>query len=145
MGGVGIASAAKLCLNYFLGLTMQGFAETVLFAQQMNIDTEDMLSLLNASACGSGVTQLKSKAILSNDFSPAFALKHITKDLRLVQKEGMTFPLFDPLLTTYQAASHLGYGEEDAISIIRFLDQRVSKFKNPDSLYETIPVSDMVL
>ena len=34
MGEVGIASAAKLCLNYFLALTFQGLAETVLFAQQ---------------------------------------------------------------------------------------------------------------
>jgi 3-hydroxyisobutyrate dehydrogenase len=144
MGEVGIASAVKLCLNYFLALTMQGLAEMVLFAQQLHIDTEDMLSLVNESALGSGVTRLKSQAILSNDFSPAFALKHITKDLRLVQKEGMTFPLFNPLLTTYQAASYVGYGEEDAISIIRFLDKRFSEFKNPDSLYETIPIAEPI-
>jgi 3-hydroxyisobutyrate dehydrogenase len=130
MGEVGIASAAKLCLNFFLALTMQGLAETVLFAQRLNIDTEDMLSLINESALGSGVTRLKSHAILSNDFSPAFALKHITKDLRLVQKEGMDFPLFSPLLATYQTASQMGYGEEDAISIIRFLDKMVADFKN---------------
>jgi 3-hydroxyisobutyrate dehydrogenase len=131
MGEVGIASAAKLCLNYFLALTFQGLAETVLFAQQEHIDKEAMLNLLNESALGSGVTRLKSQAILSNDFSPAFALKHITKDLRLVQKEGMTFPLFTPLLTSYQAASHLGYGEKDAISIIRFLDKMVPDFNKP--------------
>jgi 3-hydroxyisobutyrate dehydrogenase len=134
MGEVGKASAAKLCLNYFLALTMQGLAETVLFAQQLNIDKEAMLRLVNESACGSGVTQLKSQAILTNDFSPAFALKHITKDLRLVQREGMTFPLFNPLLTTYQAASHMGYGEEDAISIISFLDKMSFNLEKPTSL-----------
>jgi 3-hydroxyisobutyrate dehydrogenase len=133
MGEVGIASAAKLCLNYFLGLTMQGLAETVLFAQQLNIDTEDMLNLVNESALGSGITRLKSQAILSSDFSPAFALKHIAKDLRLVQKEGMTFPLFNPLLATYQTAFQMGYGEEDAISIIRFLDKMVAHLKFPES------------
>ncbi|MCW3116236.1 MAG: 3-hydroxyisobutyrate dehydrogenase, partial [Chitinophagaceae bacterium] len=122
MGEVGIASAAKLCLNYFLALTFQGLAETVLFAQRENIATADMLNLVNESALGSGITRLKSQAILNNDFSPAFALKHITKDLRLVQKEGMDFPLFSPLLDSYQSASHMGYGEKDAISIIKFLD-----------------------
>jgi 3-hydroxyisobutyrate dehydrogenase len=127
MGEVGTASAAKLCLNYFLALTMQGFAETVLFAQHLNIDTEDILNLVNESALGSGITRLKSQAILSNDFSPAFALKHIAKDLRLVQKEGMAFPLFNPLLATYQTAFQMGYGEEDAISIIRFLDKMVAQ------------------
>ena len=129
MGEVGIASAAKLCLNYFLGLTFQGLSETVLFAQRKRIDKEAMLNLINESALGSGITRLKSQAILSNDFSPAFALKHITKDLRLVQKEGMDFPLFSPLLSSYQSASQIGYGEQDAISIIRFLDKTVSDFK----------------
>ena len=138
IGEVGIASAAKLCLNYFLALTMQGLAEMALFAQKEDIDTEDILNLVNESALGSGVTRLKSQTILSNDFSPAFALKHIAKDLRLVQKEGMDFPLFNPLLATYQTAFQMGYGEEDAISIIRFLDKRSSDLKTPGSLNKTI-------
>ena len=131
MGEVGIASAAKLCLNYFLALTFQGLAETVLFAEQEHIDKQAILNLINESPLGSGVTRQKSQTILSNDFSPAFALKHITKDLRLVQKEGMTFPLFSPLLASYQSASQMGFAEDDAISIIRFLDKTVSDFKKP--------------
>lgn len=123
MGEVGIASAAKLSLNYFLALIFQGLSETVLFAQHENIDKEAMLNLINESALGSEITRLKSKPILSNDFSPAFALKHITKDLKLVQKEGMTLPLFSPLLASYQSAAQMGYGEQDAISIISFLEK----------------------
>ena len=129
MGEVGIASAAKLCLNYFLALTFQGLAETVLFAQQEHVDKQAILNLINESPLGSGVTRQKSQTILSNDFSPAFALKHITKDLRLVQKEGMRFPLFSPLLASYQSASQMGFAEDDAISIIRFLDKTVSDVK----------------
>ena len=131
MGEVGIASAAKLCLNYFLALTFQGLAETVLFAQQEHVDKQAILNLINESPLGSGVTRQKSQTILSNDFSPAFALKHITKDLRLVQKEGMRFPLFSPLLASYQSASQMGFAEDDAISIIRFLDKTVSDLKKP--------------
>jgi hypothetical protein len=47
---------------------------------------------------------------------------------------GVPFPLSNPLLTTYQAASHMGYGEEDAISIISYLDKRVFNFKKNASL-----------
>ncbi len=129
MGEVGIASAAKLCLNYFLALTFQGLAETVLFAQQEHVDKNAILNLINESPLGSGVTRQKSQTILSNNFSPAFALKHITKDLGLVQKEGMTFPLFSPLLASYQSASQMGFAEDDAISIIRFLEKTVSDSK----------------
>jgi 3-hydroxyisobutyrate dehydrogenase len=133
MGEVGIASAAKLCLNYFLALTFQGLAETVLFAQHLNVDTKDMLDLVNESACGSGVTRLKSQTILSNDFSPAFSLKNMTKDIKLVQSEGMAFPLSGPLVSSYDTALQMGYGEQDAMVIIRFLDKMVSNFKNQTS------------
>jgi 3-hydroxyisobutyrate dehydrogenase len=123
MGKVGIASAAKLCLNYFLALTFQGLAETVLFAHQQGIYKESILKLINESPLGSEVTRIKSEPILNNDFRPAFALKHITKDLNLIKNEGMAFPLFSPLLESYQAASQKGYGEDDAIAIIRFLEK----------------------
>ena len=134
LGEVGKASAAKLSLNYFLALTLQGLSETVLFAKKQNVYIADILNLINESALGSGITRLKSQAILDDDFSAAFALKHITKDLRLVQREGMAFPLFNPLLTTYNNALKIGYGEEDAIAIISFLDQMLPDIKNPDSL-----------
>jgi 3-hydroxyisobutyrate dehydrogenase len=126
LGGVGKASAAKLCINYFLALTLEGLAETVLFAQKLDISTEDMLSVINESGCASGITKLKAEPILKNDFSPAFALKHITKDLKLAQTEGLAFPLFSPLLASFQAASQMGYGEKDVMSIISFLDKTVS-------------------
>ena len=123
LGDIGKASAAKLCVNYFLALTLEGLAETVLFAQMLDISRKDMLRVINESGCASGITKIKAEPILKNDFSPAFALKHITKDLRLAQKEGLAFPLFPPLLASFQEASHIGYAEKDVMSIIRFLDK----------------------
>jgi 3-hydroxyisobutyrate dehydrogenase len=123
LGDVGKASAAKLCINYFLAITLEGLAETVLFAQMLDISRKDMLSVINESGCASGITKIKADPILKNDFSPAFALKHITKDLRLAQQEGLAFPLFPPLLVSFQEASHIGYAEKDAMSIITFLDK----------------------
>jgi 3-hydroxyisobutyrate dehydrogenase len=129
LGDIGTASAAKLSINYFLALTLQGLSETVLFAQKLGIHTEDILTLINESACGSGVTRLKAQSILKSDFSPAFALKLLTKDLRLAEKEGMIFPLSVPLIMSFQNASQMGYGERDVISIIRFLDNTVGSSK----------------
>jgi 3-hydroxyisobutyrate dehydrogenase len=123
LGNIGTASAAKLCINYFLALTVQGLAETVLFAQKLNISKENMLTLINESGCGSGITRLKSQPILKNDFSPAFALKYITKDIKLAQNEGLVSPLSGPLITTFQAAVENGFGESDMISVIEFLHQ----------------------
>jgi 3-hydroxyisobutyrate dehydrogenase len=35
VGEPGVASSAKLAINYLLGLNLQGIAETVLFAEKM--------------------------------------------------------------------------------------------------------------
>lgn len=123
LGDVGKASAAKLCINYFLALTLEGLAETVLFAQKLDISKEDMLGVINESGCASGITKLKAEPILKNDFSPAFALKHITKDLRLAKEAGLAFPLLSPLLASFQNAFQMGYAEKDVISIIAYLDR----------------------
>jgi 3-hydroxyisobutyrate dehydrogenase len=42
----GVASSAKLAINYLLGLNLQGLAETILFAEQNGVSKEDMLSIM---------------------------------------------------------------------------------------------------
>jgi len=121
LGDNGSGSTAKLAINYLLGLHLQGLAETVLFAQQNGIGINDMLAIINESAVGNAVTQLKSANLLHNDYKAAFALKHLTKDLRLAGEQGLQSPLYAPLYQSYQQALEKGLGEEDAISIINYL------------------------
>jgi len=121
IGPVGAGSAAKLAINYFLGLNLQGLAETVLFAQANGVKAEDMLTVINEGACGNGITKLKSSAILTNQFPAAFALKHLTKDLRLAQEQGLQSPLALPLYDTYNAALQNGLGDEDVMAIYKHL------------------------
>jgi 3-hydroxyisobutyrate dehydrogenase len=122
-GGVGAGSAAKLAINYFLAVTLQGLAETVLFAKANGISTENMLTIVNEGAVGSGITKLKTAPILNNEFPAAFALKHITKDLRLATEQGIDSPLAGPVYQTYKAAMDSGLGEEDLMAIIKYLEK----------------------
>jgi 3-hydroxyisobutyrate dehydrogenase len=120
-GAVGAGSAAKLAINYFLAVTLQGLAETVIFAKANGISTENMLTIVNEGAVGSGITKLKTAPILKNEFPAAFALKHITKDLRLATEQGIDSPLANPVYSTYKAAMDSGLGEEDLMAIIKYL------------------------
>jgi 3-hydroxyisobutyrate dehydrogenase len=122
-GAVGAGSAAKLAINYFLAVTLQGLAETVLFAKANGISTENMLTIVNEGAVGSGITKLKTAPILKNEFPAAFALKHITKDLRLATEQGIDSPLAGPTYQTYKAAMDSGLGEEDLMAIIKYLEK----------------------
>ncbi|AWG20698.1 6-phosphogluconate dehydrogenase [Flavobacterium faecale] len=121
VGVAGVASSAKLAINYLLGLNLQGLAETVLFAENNGVSKEDMLAIVNEGACANGITKIKSTAILNDSFPAAFALKHLVKDLKLANEAGLTSPLAQPLLTSYSKALNDGFGEEDVMAIIKSL------------------------
>jgi len=122
-GPVGTGAAAKLAVNYLLGLTLQGLAETVQFAKANGVKTEDMLTIINEGAVGSGITKLKSPAILKGEFPAAFALKHLAKDLRLAKEQGLAAPLSTPLYESFKQAQGAGLGEEDVMAIYKYLDK----------------------
>ncbi|WP_366183083.1 NAD(P)-dependent oxidoreductase [Flavobacterium ovatum] len=121
VGIAGVASSAKLAINYLLGLNLQGLAETVLFAENNGVSKDDMLSIVNEGACANGITKIKSTAILSDSFPAAFALKHLVKDLKLANDAGLDSPLAQPLLDSYSKAENEGFGEEDVMAIIKSL------------------------
>lgn len=121
VGPVGAGSAAKLAINYLLGLNLQGLAETVLFAEANGVSTENMLTIINEGAVGNGITKMKSEPILKNQFPAAFALKHLAKDLRLAREQGIDTPLSAPLSETFQQALNSGLGDEDVMAVIKYL------------------------
>src|SRR5205085_6792686 len=120
LGNNGAGSSAKLAINYFLAVNLQGLAETILFAKDNGIKTEDMLTIINEGALANGITKGKSPSILNNQFPAAFALKHLAKDLRLASEQGLQSPLFQPLYNSFQQALEMGLGEEDVMAIIKY-------------------------
>lgn len=122
LGAHGAGTSAKLAINYFLGLTVQGLAETVLFARRLGIDTGDMLTIINEGALANAITKGKSANILQDDFKAAFALKHLAKDLRLAREAGLGQPLSQPLLDSFQQALEEGWGEKDVMAIVKYLE-----------------------
>lgn len=123
LGDNGAGTSAKLAINYFLGLNVQGLAETVLFARGMGIETKDMLTIINEGALANAITKGKATNILQNDYKAAFALKHLAKDLRLAKEAGLQEPLFPPLLDSFQQALEEGLGEEDVMAIVKYLEK----------------------
>ena len=121
VGDAGVASSAKLAINYLLGLNLQGLAETVLFAENNGVSKEDMLNIINAGACGNGITNIKAPSILNDSYPAAFALKHLVKDLRLAKEAGLDSPLIHPLYDSYSTAEKEGLGDHDVMAILTSL------------------------
>ncbi|MBG6186112.1 NAD(P)-dependent oxidoreductase [Flavobacterium sp. CAN_S2] len=124
VGESGVASSAKLAINYLLGLNLQGIAETVLFAEKNGVSKEDMLNIINQGACGNGITNIKTSSILNDSYPAAFALKHLVKDLRLAKEAGLDSPLIHPLYDSYATAEQEGLGDQDVMAIISSLKNK---------------------
>ena len=121
LGENGKGLAAKISINYFLSMIYQGLAETVLLSEKLGVGREDMLAIINESACGSGATKVKTPLLLNHDFEPAFALDLMLKDVLLAKNAGADFPLGKTIFESYQAAHDKGLGKEDVIGIINYL------------------------
>lgn len=118
LGENGKGIAAKLAINYFLSIIYQGLAETILFSDQLGIERSEMLEIINDSASGSGVTKVKTPLLVEGNYTAAFALDLMLKDIRLAQQAGASYPLLGTLLDTYQKAHDSGLGQLDVIGII---------------------------
>lgn len=121
LGENGKGIAAKLSINYFLSMIYQGLAETVLFSDKLGIDKGDMLEIINESASGSGATKVKTPLLLENDFTPAFGLDLMLKDVLLAKDAGANYPLGKTIFESYKAAHDKGFGNDDVIGIINYL------------------------
>jgi 3-hydroxyisobutyrate dehydrogenase len=118
VGDTGAGNKAKLVINTLLSVYSQGLAEAVLFAEKNGIKTEDLITLLNNGAMGSPYIKIKGDAIIKDNYTAAFALKHIAKDLRLAKDIGLSTPLGEVAYQTFQDAG-AKLGDEDIIAVIK--------------------------
>lgn len=124
LGENSAGTSAKLAINLLLGITVQGVAETLLFARGMGIPPEQMLTIISESAVGTPLIRGKAASILADDYPAAFALKHMAKDLRLAREAGVSTPLAESAAASYRAALENGLGELDLMAILRYFDQK---------------------
>lgn len=85
-GGVGSGQAVKMCNQILCALNMVGLCEAMQMAKQQGIDPNLIIEVCGTGAAGSWALSNLGQKIIDGDYDPGFALKHIIKDLRLVQE-----------------------------------------------------------
>ncbi|RFZ92017.1 NAD(P)-dependent oxidoreductase [Mucilaginibacter conchicola] len=121
VGDTGAGNAAKLAINTLLSFYTQGLAEAVILAKNNGIKPEILLELLGNGAIANPYTKIKGNAIVNDNFTAAFSLKNIVKDLKLSRDIGLTTPLGETTLATFEAAS-AKHGDEDLIAVYKYLN-----------------------
>lgn len=85
-GPIGSGQAVKLCNQVLAALHMVGLCEAMQLAQQQGIDPNLVVEVCSTGAAGSWALSNLGPKIIESDFQPGFMIKHMLKDLRLVQE-----------------------------------------------------------
>jgi hypothetical protein len=83
-GPSGAGQALKLCNQILCAVNMVSVCEALTLAQKLGLDRALVVDVLGGGAGGSWALSNLGKRILQEDLKPAFSLRNMLKDLRLV-------------------------------------------------------------
>jgi 3-hydroxyisobutyrate dehydrogenase len=85
-GAIGSGQAVKLCNQTLVSVYMLALCETMQFAEKMGLDPRLIVDVCGSGAAGSWALTNLGMKVATGDYQPGFAIKHMLKDLRLVQE-----------------------------------------------------------
>jgi 3-hydroxyisobutyrate dehydrogenase-like beta-hydroxyacid dehydrogenase len=127
MGDTGKGQATKLAMNLQIALIFEGFAEALTLATKLGVDTQQLLSLIEATMVRSGVVDYKGPFILQRDFTPNFPLRLMHKDIRLTleaaKEARVKLPALETVEEIYEMASEEGNQDLDYAATLMLLEK----------------------
>jgi 3-hydroxyisobutyrate dehydrogenase len=133
VGSAGQGALMKLAVNLPLAVYWQAMAEAVALGEAGGLDRKQILETISDSSAALAVLGLKTPAILGEPGSVAFDVDSMQKDiLAMIETAsglGVPLPAASSALMSYSAASAGGLGEEDAVAIVRFMSDSLTRQK----------------
>lgn len=127
LGEVGNGANMKLVVNMVMGGMMSIFCEGLALGEKAGLDRSDILEVIDAGAMSNPMFRMKGELIDKEDFTVAFPLKHMQKDLRLAVDLGdrMKQPLYSAAIANevFKKAKELGFGEEDFSALFKAVQE----------------------
>jgi len=123
LGPTGSGALIKLINNFVCGVEAASFAEAMALVNASGLDREKSISVLGNSALASPLIKRMLTSMGTNDFTPNFPLKLMTKDLGYAINEGDRFgvPLETalPALDVFRNAVEKGLGDLDFSAVVK--------------------------
>jgi 3-hydroxyisobutyrate dehydrogenase-like beta-hydroxyacid dehydrogenase len=107
----------KLAVNSMVAATSALVAEALAFGRKGGLDTATMLEVISNSAVASPVIGYKTRMLVSEDFTPAFSVKQMMKELDIAlsvaRSHHCPLPLVAQIRQIFEAA-YVGWdGDKD--------------------------------
>jgi 3-hydroxyisobutyrate dehydrogenase len=116
LGEAGTGTRMKLVINSWLLSLVEGLAETVAFAEGIDIDPAQFLETIAGGPIDNAYAQMKGKMMIERTFEPAFKLELAAKDARLVleaaERHDLDLPMLDAVRSQLEEAAE-EHGEKD--------------------------------
>lgn len=123
LGAVGNGTNMKLVVNMVMGGMMAIFCEGLALGKKAGLANADILEVIDAGAMANPMFRLKGGLIGQDNFTVAFPLRHMQKDLRLAVDLGDRTgqPLFAAAAANeaFKRAREMGFGDEDFSAIAK--------------------------
>jgi len=127
MGEASKGQATKLAMNMQIALIFEGFAEALTLATKLGVDTQQLLSLIEATMVRSGVVEYKGPFVLKRDFTPNFPLRLMHKDIRLAleaaKEARVKLPALETVEEVYEMATEDGHKDLDYAATLTLLEK----------------------
>ena len=118
--------APKLIINLILNGNRFALAEGLVLAEKIGLESENLLSVIQDSACSSKTMIDKGPKMILSDYSKQGQIKIALKDSRLMIEQGQRFG--SPMLLTsiysqlLQIAYEKGYAEKDSVAFYKYYE-----------------------
>jgi 3-hydroxyisobutyrate dehydrogenase len=117
----GAGSALKLACNAWVLSITTATAQSIALTANLGLDPMLFLDAIAGGGTDSGYAQLKGRAMISQDFAPAFELDGGLKDLGLIIAAAKAHGVHDGVLTAvrdaFQTAQAAGHGDQDIAAV----------------------------
>lgn len=129
IGAHGAGQVAKACNQIVVGLTIEGVAEALTFAQRQGVDAGKVRDALMGGFANSRILEVHGKRMLDDNFQPGFKVKLHKKDMAIVERAAREVDL--PLPGASLVERHLselveaGLGELDSAAIVKVVAGRL--------------------
>jgi len=127
-GAVGMGSSLKLVINMILGNSMVSFCEALVFGNELGLKQELLLDTLLGGPVTAPYLASKRSKFVQHSYSAEFPLRHMAKDLRLIENcahqanlEGLLFTDTTKRLMNSDAAKE--HWDEDFSALLEVISQ----------------------
>ena len=129
LGDNGSGLMMKICHNMLVGEVQNAVNEMMTLAQKSDIEIDDFAKAISYGGGQNFYLDAKAESIKNRDFSTAFSVENMNKDVNIAAeiKEdlNLNLPGIDLVKDVYQKAMEENYGKEDFSASIKAVEKRL--------------------